>query len=169
MSLINTSLAIPTAIPMIEDSENNFGFHKNIAEPNFNILIDENELSFLDRRKNIDIRTEFEYDINNIREIGFSGSRKPWLNNKIKILIHKSMKQIISPTEIKYLITELAKVTIDFYYIKKDKYIAFDLEGRIVESSDAEMDSISKVQARNIKKQIFLWHVGHDSFTGWSE
>lgn len=115
-----------------------------------------------------DIKIDYESDVNKIIEIAFFGSLKPWLNLKIKNLINKSSEKPLSQNEMIYLIRELAKVSIDFYNIKKGKYVAFDLEGRIVENADTEMNLISKVQERNFKKQIFLWHVGYDTFSGWN-
>lgn len=97
----------------------------------------------------------------------FHSEPKPWLPPKIKRLLNEALKHPLSDKDFGYLMENIAKITIDFYDVKRGKYLAIDFSGKIVESSDSDIELLRKIQGEDYDIPVFVWRSGSDSFTGW--
>jgi hypothetical protein len=83
-------------------------------------------------------------------------------------LLETSKRKPLRDKETTKLLSQIADICINFYNIKKGKYIAIGLDGRVMESADSQINLLLKIQGRIFKKQVFVWHVGEDVFSGWT-
>lgn len=103
----------------------------------------------------------------NIR-LGFKSQPKPWLPPTVLDKIDKLRKGIIDREEMTNLIKKIAEISIDFYKIDSERFIALRFDGRVVEDADSEIELLLKIQGRDYGMPIFVWHVGYESFLGWN-
>jgi hypothetical protein len=100
--------------------------------------------------------------------LGFRNRPTPWLPPTIIDKIDKLRKGIIDRTEMVNLIKKIAEISIDFYNISAEHYVAIRFDGRIVEDANSEIELLLKIQGRDYGIPVFVWHVDHDSFLGWN-
>jgi len=98
---------------------------------------------------------------------GFKSQPKPWLPPTVRDKLEKMTKGIIQREELTDLIKKIAEISIDFYNIEPERFIAVRFDGRIVEDADSEIELLLKVQGRKYGMPVFVWHVGYESFLGW--
>jgi hypothetical protein len=99
---------------------------------------------------------------------GFNSQPKPWLPPTVREKLEKMEKGIIGREELADLIKKIAEISIDFYNIEPEHFIAVKFDGRIVEDADSEIELLLRVQGRKYGMPVFVWHVGYESFLGWS-
>ena len=95
----------------------------------------------------------------------FPDSLKSHIPPDLQKLLNKA--NTLNPDEMTHLIEGIAKAAIDFYKLKQGKYVAIGFNGCILESADSKIELLMKIQGRDFKQDIFVWHVGSDSFMGW--
>ena len=99
---------------------------------------------------------------------GFKSQPKPWFPLKIRDKLEKMKKGTIRREEMTDLIKKIAEISIDFYDIESERFIAVGFDGRIVEDADTEIELLLKVQGKRYGMPVFVWHSGYESFLGWS-
>lgn len=113
----------------------------------------EDKSSFVSQEKNILLR--------------FSSQPKPWFPLPLRDKLEKLRKRTIERDEMTDLIRKIAEISIDFYNIEAERFIAVRFDGRVVEDADSEIELLLKVQGRKYGMPVFVWHVGYESFLGW--
>lgn len=100
-------------------------------------------------------------------EFTFFDTSKPYIPPNLQRLLDKATKIPLKSEEMTRLIDGIAKISIEFYELKSGKFVAIGFNGRVIESADTQIKLLMKIQGREFKQDIFVWHVGSDSFSGW--
>jgi hypothetical protein len=101
------------------------------------------------------------------KEYSLFGQPQPWLPPDIIKLLQIGKKRKLSNKQMTYLFNKIAKISIEFYKIQSGKFVAFYFNGRIVEIAENSIDLLAKIEKQGYKKQIFVWKVGSDVYSGW--
>ena len=93
----------------------------------------------------------------------------PSLSEDIKQKIEKANNNQLSNREYVTLLKDIAKVSIEFYSPKIGQYLAIQLtDGQIVATDMNEFDLLIQIQGKKFSSQLFIWKVGTESFSGWT-
>jgi hypothetical protein len=103
----------------------------------------------------------------NIR-FGFQSQPKPWFPPNVFNKIDKLRQGLIDRVEMTGLLNEIATISINFYNLASEQFVALRFDGRIVEVADSEIELLLKIQGRDYGTPVFVWHVGYESFLGWN-
>jgi len=106
------------------------------------------------------------FELSRLR-LGFHSSPKPWLPPQLLARLDKMRRTSLNKKEMVGFIEDIAKISVEFYQVKKGKFIAARFDGRIVESADTQIELLLKIQGRDFGMPIFVWEVGSESFLGW--
>jgi len=93
--------------------------------------------------------------------------KRPWLPKSIHDLLQKMRSQALSESEAVALMTGLASRATEHYRLSPGKFVAISFGGRVVETADAELELLERIQGKHYTEQVFVWKVGSESFTGW--
>ena len=99
---------------------------------------------------------------------GFPSQPKPWLPPTVLAKIDKLRKGLINREEMTSLLKEIAEISIDFYNLDSERFVALRFDGRVAEDADSEIELLLKIQGRDYGMPVFVWHVGYESFLGWN-
>ena len=102
------------------------------------------------------------------KRFGFQNQPKPWLPPTVLEKIDLLRKSLIDRGEMTSLLKEVARISIDFYKLDSEHFVALRFDGRVVEDADSEIELLLKIQGRDYGMPVFVWHVGHESFLGWT-
>lgn len=111
-------------------------------------------------------RLPFTYEEEEL-DLGFNRPPKPWLSPRLIQKLEKMKRTGLKRGEMVDLIETIAKISVDFYQIRPGTFIAVKFDGRIVESTDNEIDLLLKIQGKKFDIPVFVWQVGSESFSGW--
>lgn len=131
-----------------------------ILEPKFDIII-KNIPKIEPTRENI------PFSSGQMIHLGFNRPPKPWLPPKLIQKLDSAKRRPLKRQEMVKLIEEIAKISIDFYQVKPGEFIAIKLDGRIVDSSDSQIDLLMRIQGKKFDTQVIVWEVGSETFSGW--
>ena len=98
----------------------------------------------------------------------FKSQPKPWLPPTVLDELDKLKKGMIDRKEMTDLMNKIAEISINFYKLESERFVALRFDGRIVEDADSEIELLLKIQGRNYGMPVFVWRVGYDSFIGWN-
>jgi len=98
-----------------------------------------------------------------------TGPSLPYLPPKVMKLIKRGREKALSENDFSKLMVNIANISISFYKLKKGKYVAIGLNGRVVEIGNSQLELLSKIQGKKYSTQIFVWQVGADVFSGWTQ
>jgi hypothetical protein len=88
----------------------------------------------------------FEVDGEKNMRLGFQSQPKPWLPPTVLDMINKLRKGIIDSDEMTNLMEKIAEISIDFYKIGAERFIALRFDGRVVEDANSEIELLLKIQ-----------------------
>ncbi|MCW4048107.1 MAG: hypothetical protein NWE89_00070 [Candidatus Bathyarchaeota archaeon] len=97
----------------------------------------------------------------------FNNPSRPYIPKNLKNILDKGKILPLEEDEMTILIEGIAKVSIEYYELNLGKFVAISFDGRILESADSQIKLLMKIQGKDFKQDLFLWHVGSDSFLGW--
>jgi len=133
-------------------------------------MISEEKLTFIEGILKIELtwenRSPFSFEQRELH-LGFENPPKPWLPARLLQKIDKMKRTPLKRQEMLDLIEGIAKISIDFYQVRKGTCIAMRFDGRIVESANTEIDLLLKIQGKEYDMPVFVWQVGSESFSGW--
>jgi len=92
---------------------------------------------------------------------------KPYMPEKVRDKIEKMRKTSLKRDEMVKLIEDIGKIAEDFYEISPNKFIAVNIEGRVVEYAETEIELLLKIQGRRFDTPVFLIETGEESAPGW--
>lgn len=102
----------------------------------------------------------------NVR-LRFKSQPQPWLPPTVLDKLDKLRKGIIDRKEMTDLMNKIAEISINFYRLESERFVALRFDGRVVESADSEIELLLKIQGKKYGTPVFVWYVGHDAFSGW--
>ena len=110
----------------------------------------------------------FSYqDLTEELDFGFDHPPRPWLPPEVHRKFEKMKRGPLGQEEMVELIENIADISVNFYNVKRGKFIAVRFDGRIVESADTQIELLLKIQGKKFKIPVFVWEVGAESFSGW--
>lgn len=112
-------------------------------------------------------REEIPFSFEQRLHFGFNSPPKPWLPPRLLQKFDRMKRTQLEKEEMVELIEEIAGISIDFYKVKPGTFIAMELDGRIVESADTEIDLLLRIQGKKFDTPVFVWEAGSESFSGW--
>jgi len=99
--------------------------------------------------------------------LGFNRPPRPWLPPRLRQKLDRVRRIQPKRREMVELIEEIAKISADFYQVKPGEFIAMEFDGRIVDSSDTQIDLLMRIQGKKFDTPVIVWEVGSETFSGW--
>lgn len=97
----------------------------------------------------------------------FKSAPRPWFPPEVLRKLRKMQKTPLRKAEMVGLVEDIAKISMEFYQVRPGAFIAMNLNGRIVESADSEIDLLLRIQGKKFDTSVIVWEAGSESFSGW--